>query len=643
MSSSILSAINFKKLSQLNQHKYEQEVNVAENSNSETQVIDELMRNNNEVSLKSKLNNSLKTLDMLNILRKNRQLCDVILRIDDNHNDIYCHQVILACNSKLFMELLLDTEIECTTDNENGHHNGHHTNTHDTEFVTYNSSNRKIVIKLESYLRQLDYKLSEYTQEALNACINFMYTFDINLNLNNLSLIKEIYCLSIQLSITSLTRRCSKYLIQNLNDMNCLTVRTFAMDLRLIASSTEYIQEYMSKIIYLNEFQQLPRINIELVGCSTDTPERLNELLLKWLLNNVDEKQIFLKNLCENINILYLNNDKSLHDCCDMDSEDKNYSEYINDYQKKGYHQQPHQQGQQSPTPGANLNELELGNLNEIISTYTTNDNNFVAVCIINSTLLTLSVHLQVSPPVVADENESVSLNGLSLQDRKMSSTDSLTRTNGFMNGDEFIQNGNHTNHTSSSSPDKDSEELIRQYETQRSISQNGSSFKLSKMISPRCSHGLISMDKKLYVIGGYERGECLTKCETYDPIENKFENFDGLTNRRGRSATVYMKKLNSIFVFGGSDGHRELNSVEKYDFQQKKWSSILFDVSFDCVNIGITTDQDFVYLVGIHDNKTNMPIHCLKYDPIKNAFQCISDLNSGMKKKKNSLINFVY
>jgi influenza virus NS1A-binding protein len=516
------------------------------------------------------------------------------------------------------MELLLDTEIECTTDNENL---GHHTNTHDTEFVTYNSSNRKIVIKLENYLRQLDYKLSEYTQDALNACINFMYTFEINLNLNNLSLVREIYCLSIQLSINSLTSRCSKFLIQNLNDSNCLKIRTFAIDSRLITSSTEYIKEYMSKIIFSNEFQQLPRMNIELVGCSPDTTERLNDLLLKWLLNNVDENhQTILKNLCENINILYLNDDKSLHDCCDMDSENKNYSEYINDYQKKAYHQQPQSQHGQSLSPSlsGSINELQLlGNFNEIISTYQTNENNFVAVCIINSTLLTLSVHLQTNlTAAISSESIKINGNGHSSLEKKTS------LTNGFI--DEFNQN------SSSSSPDIDTNDLIRQYETQRSTSQNGTTDKLSKMSSPRCSHGLISIDKKLYIIGGYERGECLTKCETFDPIENKFENFEGLPNRRGRSATVYMKSLNSIFVFGGSDGHRELNSLEKFDFIHNKWSSISFDVSFDCVNTGITADNDFVYLVGIHDNKTNMPIHCLKYDPLKNAFQCISDLNSG-------------
>lgn len=53
---------------------------------------------------------SSEILKILNVLRKNRQLCDLIIQIDNNNNDIYCHQLILACNSKLFMQMFLDNE-----------------------------------------------------------------------------------------------------------------------------------------------------------------------------------------------------------------------------------------------------------------------------------------------------------------------------------------------------------------------------------------------------------------------------------------------------------------------------------------------------------------------------------------------------
>ena len=49
---------------------------------------------------------------MLNVIRKNRQLCDLILQLDDDSQDIYCHQLILACNSKFFMEIFNNYEAE---------------------------------------------------------------------------------------------------------------------------------------------------------------------------------------------------------------------------------------------------------------------------------------------------------------------------------------------------------------------------------------------------------------------------------------------------------------------------------------------------------------------------------------------------
>lgn len=56
--------------------------------------------------------NFANTIRMLDVLRKNRQLCDLILQLDDDSQDIYCHQVILACNSKFFMEIFTNYELE---------------------------------------------------------------------------------------------------------------------------------------------------------------------------------------------------------------------------------------------------------------------------------------------------------------------------------------------------------------------------------------------------------------------------------------------------------------------------------------------------------------------------------------------------
>ena len=87
-----------------NSHK----INSSQKLNQKVEEFDEefdgLMLNDSK--------NSVNTLQMLNVLRKNRQLCDLVLQLDNDSQEIYCHQIILACNSKFFMEIFNNYEIE---------------------------------------------------------------------------------------------------------------------------------------------------------------------------------------------------------------------------------------------------------------------------------------------------------------------------------------------------------------------------------------------------------------------------------------------------------------------------------------------------------------------------------------------------
>lgn len=113
------------------------------------------------------LNNSTNTLYMLNVLRKNRQLCDLILQLDDDSQDIYCHQLILACNSKFFMEIFNNYEAENNSkvSKENASEHDIKTETETpktsnrkqtlTDFVNKNhgANNRQVLFCLSAYLR----------------------------------------------------------------------------------------------------------------------------------------------------------------------------------------------------------------------------------------------------------------------------------------------------------------------------------------------------------------------------------------------------------------------------------------------------------------------------------------------------------
>ena len=75
--------------------------------------------------------------------------------------------------------------------------------------------------------------------------------------------------------------------------------------------------------------------------------------------------------------------------------------------------------------------------------------------------------------------------------------------------------------------------------------------------------------------IGGYNRGDCLDTIEQFNPIENKWKLLSHpLISRRGRVSATIVK--NKIYVCGGSDGQKELNTGEYFDLKSMdKWSMI--------------------------------------------------------------------
>jgi hypothetical protein len=75
--------------------------------------------------------------------------------------------------------------------------------------------------------------------------------------------------------------------------------------------------------------------------------------------------------------------------------------------------------------------------------------------------------------------------------------------------------------------------------------------------------------------IGGYNRGDCLDTIEQFDPNKKTWKLLPyPMSNRRGRvSATIVHNK---IYVCGGSDGQKELNTGECFDLKSMdKWSMI--------------------------------------------------------------------
>ena len=239
-------------------------------------------------------NNAANTMHKLNVLRKNREFCDLILQLDDDSQDIYCHQLILACNSKFFMEIFNDYELDNSAEvRESPASNNKTPNIKKQSLQEYanknhSSNHRQLLFCLSDYLRNflsgghhhyvkinsiinhnnyqyhtngIDSTKSQTHDEetinhinqnldyqALKICIDYMYTSELKVPSH---LLPHVYTLAYHLSIESIVQVCAQYLSRLLNVDNCLSIRSFALDENLIEASSECIEKNIEYILQL--------------------------------------------------------------------------------------------------------------------------------------------------------------------------------------------------------------------------------------------------------------------------------------------------------------------------------------------------------------------------------------------------------
>lgn len=78
----------------------------------------------------------------------------------------------------------------------------------------------------------------------------------------------------------------------------------------------------------------------------------------------------------------------------------------------------------------------------------------------------------------------------------------------------------------------------------------------------------------KIFVIGGYNNG-CLKSCESYDIDGDKWTNIAPL-NESKQDVSACTFNTNYIYAFGGFNGQKMSNLVEKYDSMKNVWEVVM-------------------------------------------------------------------
>ncbi len=127
-------------------------------------------------------------------------------------------------------------------------------------------------------------------------------------------------------------------------------------------------------------------------------------------------------------------------------------------------------------------------------------------------------------------------------------------------------------------------------------------------------------------MLGGYDRGDCLDTIEQFDPIEDKWNLLPiPMTSRRGRVSAAIVN--NKIYVCGGSDGQKELNTGEYFDLKSMdKWLPIK-DLSTPVAHGAMCSDESYIYLIGGCEGD-KCKNDCYRYDPENNIWSTLSPMN---------------
>ncbi|CAF0897373.1 unnamed protein product [Adineta ricciae] len=505
----------------------------------------------------------VQTLKCLDAMRKERQLCDVILTVEGH--ELFAHRALLSCHSNYFLELFLNDETDPLSK------------------------------------KQLYYQIDGIEHSALKLIIQFIYQGCFQLTSD---MVPTVYFAAHQLRIEILVKACSNYLSEQLTIHTCLSTRLLAMDDDLRTKATDCIQNNFFSILETREFHALPSLQLELVDYTISSIQLMCDLILNWIVEQL-RKDKTLQEIGEYMHLLYLNDDKTLHDCMDMEENNIYYSDAVKDYQSYKSTKRTASVSSTSSNPSESLIfetpnlQLVNNNLPAKISTNSpiletklvhigqSTEHSYIAIAIVKGKLLSITIHVSPASSSVPNTPDTVdSLNG----DRN--GIDEFHAINGI-NGSATIM-------------DKDSH--------------------LASLSVARCGFGIVSTNDFIFAVGGYDRGDCLDTIEQYSPIEDRWTLLSvPMISRRGRVSAAILN--NKIYVCGGSDGQKELNTGECLDTQSMdKWLPIS-DLATPVAHGAMCNDDSYIYLIGGCEGD-KCKSSCYRYDPDTNQWSTLNEMS---------------
>ena len=527
-------------------------------------------------------------LESLNVLRKRRELCDVLLIVGSRK--LWAHRAVLSACSPYFHAMFTG--------------------------------------QLEES-RQREIEIRDVDEHAMELLVDFAYTAHAVIDESNVQVLLPAACL---LQVTEIQDKCCEYLKGQLDPSNCLGIRAFADThscQELLQYADKFTQDRFQEVIESEEFLLLP-VNQLIDIISSDelnvrSEEQVYNAIISWVKYNVAERRQHLAHVLQHVRLSQLTAKflvgtvgsdllvKSDESCRDLVDEAKNYlllpQERAQMVGPRFRPRKPVKRGEMLFAVGgwcsgdaiATVERYDPFHNEWTMVTQMTKRRCGVGVAVLNDLLYAVGGH----------DGQSY-LNSIERYDPHLDAwssdvapTSSCRTSVGVAVLDNMLY----------AVGGQDGVSCLNYVEKYDPTTNRWT--KVAPMCTKRLGVAVAVLNGYLYAIGGSD-GQCpLNSVERYDPRTNRWTSVTPMNTRRKHlGCAVYN---NMIYAVGGRDDTTELSSAEKYNPVTNTWQPIVA-MNYRRSGVGLAVVNNLLYAVGGFDGTSYLK-SVEMFDPEKNQW----------------------
>ncbi|XP_077984881.1 kelch-like protein 18 [Glandiceps talaboti] len=510
----------------------------------------------------------LKSLNLMNNLRKSQTLCDVNISVGDQ--TFATHKIVLAAFSNYFWAMFTGDMAEAKQDT-----------------IT----------------------MKEVDAKAMELLIEYAYTGRVEIRAD---IVQQLLYAASLLQLSDVQISCSDFLKRQLHPTNCLGIRNIA-DIHtctdLVIASERFAQKHFSEVVKEEEFLLLPKTHlIELISSeelNVNCEEEVYTAIMRWAYHDKDKRKDDIADLLQRIRLPLLSPNflvdtveaeeliKQDIKCRDLLDEAKNYHMLPD---RKGKFTRDKLKPRKSTvglvycvggmdTTSQSLNCVERydfgsGKVSIVASMNTLRSG--VGVAVIDGKIYAVGGH-----------DGTQYLNSVECYDpasKRWKYVASMTRSRryvavGTLNGLLYAVGG----YTGTLVLDD-----VEVYDPRTN------QWKFIMSMNCRRRHVAVGvLDGHLYAVGGHDGNNYLKSMERFDPKTNSWTMMSSMGARRGGVGVATLG--GKLYAMGGYDGTSNLSTLERYYPEDDRWSFVA-PMNQCRSGLGVAVVGNHIYAIAGHD-----------------------------------------